>query len=138
MKRRAFTLIELLVALALSSLFLLLVCQSLGAFLRYCGRSLTSGENQQIVELVIGRIGDDVRQANLILPDSNKIQLCLASNGVRLDYALTSSKIRRQVNGHTEYLTDLNEIKNLSFSYPAAGLVTVSIDQITTSFALRN
>jgi prepilin-type N-terminal cleavage/methylation domain-containing protein len=137
-KRPGFTLIEMLVALALSGLFMVMVFQSLGAFWRYSNQLLTAGENQQIVDLVISRIGSDVRQANSILLDSNEHQLCLISNDVQLDYTLTSGKIRRRVNGRTEYLTDLDEIKNLSFAYPAAGLVTVAVDQTATGFALRN
>lgn len=138
MKKRGFTLIELLVAASIFAMLLGGIIYALGGELNIWKKITSSAANQQIANMVLYRMGRDIREAHEILPLSNQEKLALKIGPEQIEYSLSQGKIKRKKDGYSAYLTDKNDLQQLSFSYPAAGLVEIHLDNFTVKVGLRN
>lgn len=138
MRRKGFTLVELIISLTIFAMILVSTFYVLGVELRYWKEFVTDGEKQQIANIVIARIARDVRSASEIIPSSASQILLLSAGGETIEYSLIEKKVRRKKNATSSYLTDINDIKTLSFLYPTSNSVEISLENITTMVSLRN
>jgi hypothetical protein len=106
--------------------------------IKHWKRLADNSQHQQIVCLVMERMTIDIRQASAVLPTSNAEQLSLKVGTDTIEYLLASRKVGRKVNGRTAYLTDNDEIKALSFTYPSSHSVACSLEGNSTVITLRN
>ncbi|MFH1361875.1 MAG: type II secretion system protein [bacterium] len=138
MGKKGFTLVELLVCLSLVILLVGVILKTFKAELMFIGKIVQQNEHQQIENFVLGKIIKDLRSASQVLPSSNKKQLCLQVGADQIEYMIKDKKVRHLKNSYTQYLTDDQEIKELSFSYIAPGLVKIELDQLSAVISLRN
>lgn len=138
MRRKGFTLVELIISLTIFAMILVSTFYVLGVELRYWKKFVTDGEKQQIANMVITRIARDVRSASEVTPSSASQILLLSAGGETIEYSLIEKKVRRKKNAASSYLTDINDIKTLSFLYPTSNSVEISLENITTMVSLRN
>ncbi len=76
--------------------------------------------------------------AKEVLPGSDQDTLQLQLGTDTIEYSLSNNKVKRKKNNYSSYLTDVDDIKNLSFSFPGPGLAAVSIEGLSTTVYLRN
>ena len=138
MRRTGFTLIELIVSLTIFAMILGSIFYVLGVELKYWKKFVACGEKQQIANMVLARIARDVRGASNIIPSSGSQVLLLSVGGETVEYSLVDKKVRRKKNASSSYLTDIGDIKTLSFLYPTSKSVEISLENITTSVGMRN
>jgi len=138
MKRRAFTLVELIVSISIFLLLIGTIYYALGTQLRFLRKITNKGENQQISNMVLSRIVQDIRCAEEILSASNTNSLFLKVGSDTIEYALKNQKVKRKKNNYSSYLTDVEDIQKLTFSYPANRTVQISLEAWTTKAYLRN
>ena len=138
MKRRGFTLVELIVSLTIFTILLSGMYYAFGTELSFLKRMLGSCENQQISNMVLSRMAQDIRSAEDILADSDETTLLLKDGDSTIEYSLKNQKVRRRKNNYSSYLTDKDDVKALSFSYPEQKLVRITIGEWETQASLRN
>ncbi len=136
--KKGFTLVELLVSMAIFLILMGTVYFSFQLAIKHWKRLADNSQHQQIVCLVMERMTIDIRQASAVLPTSNAEQLSLKVGTDTIEYLLASRKVGRKVNGRTAYLTDNDEIKALSFTYPSSHSVACSLEGNSTVITLRN
>ena len=130
-----FTLIEFLVSLTIFSLLLGNLYYVLGVELRAWQKLTREIEHLQIVNMLIYRMGMDIRAAKVSSGGASELLLGIDSE-VR-GYTLADRKVRYRVNKFTAYLTTEDEIQKLSFSSNAK-LVGISLDDFEALISLRN
>ena len=137
-QKHGFSLVELITTLCLLLLLLGVISSTFIKQVRFCQKIAVACSKEQIKNFVIEKIKGDARTAQEILPDSNKERLVLRVDEDRIEYSIVNYKVRRRKNSYTQYLTDKNEILNLSFSYPANKTVEVSLEDFVARVSLRN
>jgi len=125
---KGFSLIELLITLSLSLLLLGTFSTVFLKQVRFCQNIARESAKEQIKNFVIEKIKQDIRAAKEIIPASNNKELVLVVEDKQVAYTLASAKVRRRQASYTQYLTDVNEIKNLSFDYPKEKLVKIILE----------
>jgi len=136
--KKGFTLVELLVSMAIFLVLLGAVYFSFQLELKHWKRLADKSQHWQIACLVRERMAADIRQASAVLEASNAEHLTLRVGTDTIEYFLTSRKVGRRVNGRTAYLTNDDEIKALSFSYPSSHFVACSLEGTAMVIAIRN
>jgi hypothetical protein len=79
----------------------------------------------------------EIRSADSIA-GSTLIQLKIKYGASLITYDYANNKIRRKKDASTAYLTDVGQVKSLSFSYPKPGLAIINLDQEKTGAFCRN
>jgi prepilin-type N-terminal cleavage/methylation domain-containing protein len=138
MRTKGFTLVEMIVALSIFAMLMGSVLHILDIELKLWNRLVLISEKQQISNLVLTRVVRDVRAAREIGPASSNEELVLNIGEDTIEYALVNKKVRRRKNGRSSYLTDADDLKELSFSYPAYKIVGIKLGDNTTRVYLRN
>ncbi|PIS31502.1 hypothetical protein COT42_00975 [Candidatus Saganbacteria bacterium CG08_land_8_20_14_0_20_45_16] len=133
-----FTLVELLISAALFSLVLAQLFVFLGCSLKSWDKTCAQAEKQQLCQAVLSRLSQDIHQASQVEPTSDASRLLLLVKQDLIEYSLSNGKVKRKKNMTTSYLTDNEEISNLSFSYPSQRLITVSLQKTVAQIALRD
>ncbi|OGC25654.1 hypothetical protein A2291_04490 [candidate division WOR-1 bacterium RIFOXYB2_FULL_42_35] len=133
-----FTLVELLVSLCIFSVLSGAMFFALGSQLRNWKRVAAFCESAQINNFALSGITTDIRAAAEIIPTSGQDMLILKIGADVIEYSLSDKKIKRRKNNYSAYLTDVNEVKQLTFDYPEAKLVRVSTEAFTAQAAIRN
>lgn len=136
--RQGFTLIELIISLIIFSIFLSGVLYSFNVDLGFWRKTVAQCEKEQITGFVLARITRDIRTAKAVLPGSDRDTLQLQVGTDIIEYSISNNKVKRKKNNYSSYLTDVDDIKNLSFSFPGPGLVAVTIADLSTTIYLRN
>ena len=138
MLKKGFTLVELIIALTIFALLSGGIYYALGTELDFWQRVVSQAEKQQINNAVMHRLVRDIRAAEEIMPSSDNFDLRLKHGAEIIEYTLVNQKVRRKKNLSASYLTDINEVTELFFAYPAPGLVEVYLNDLVTRAALRN
>ncbi len=136
--RKGFTLVELIVSLSLMMILAGGMFFALGQGLRGWRKIAGRAEELQIKNLAAERITGDIRFADQILAGSGSQEIILKINSDQISYKLVERKVRRKKGTVTAYLTCEDEVKNLSFSYPAADKVQIILDELAWKVGLRN
>ncbi|MEA3494033.1 MAG: type II secretion system protein [Candidatus Margulisiibacteriota bacterium] len=138
MGRKGFTLIELIVSLIIFSVFISGLFYSFKVNLGFWEKITGQCEKEQIAGFVLARITRDGRVAKEVLPGSSQHMLRLQIGADIIEYSLYNNKVKRKKNNYSSYLTDVDDINNLGFSFPSPGLVAVTIEDLSTTIYLRN
>jgi prepilin-type N-terminal cleavage/methylation domain-containing protein len=134
---RGFTLVELIVALTLLTALVGGLFFSFGQGLRNWRKITAAAAHLQVESIISERICREVR-LGAVLPASSSSEVFLKIDGEAVSYKLVDSKVRRKKGSTTAYLTDDKEIKRLFFSYPAAGAINITVDDLSFLVSGRN
>lgn len=137
-RRPGFTLVELVIAMSLLTILLGGLFFALGHGLRIWRKVAREVDRQQISNLVAERICRDIRAAGEILPSSSSEEVVLKIGSEVISYKLVNSKVRRKKGSSVAYLTSEKEVGALSFSFPAAVMVGISVGGFSTHVSIRN
>ncbi|MFA5839675.1 MAG: prepilin-type N-terminal cleavage/methylation domain-containing protein [Candidatus Margulisiibacteriota bacterium] len=136
--RKGFSLVEMIIALSLFACLFCSLYYFTGQSIRFWQRAADNCSHQQTENFVLEQIITAVRQSDQIMPTSSTSTLILSSEGENLQYSLTNHKVQRKKNGSIGYLTDENEINQLSFAYPSAKRVQISLETVSAEAYMRN
>lgn len=135
--KKGFTLIELLITLTIFSFFLTSFFYILGAQLRASNKVTLAASHSQTTNLLLNRIGRDVRAARQVLPDSSSLRLRLLIENDVIEYCFSGAGLKRKKNNSSSPLSSPGEIESLSFSYND-DLIETKINGKSLSASLRN
>jgi prepilin-type N-terminal cleavage/methylation domain-containing protein len=134
--RNGFTLLEIIIALALLSLFLMAGTRLFSAYFRTYRAAAHNASHLQIKLAVLREITRDCRGAKSVAAVNDRAVFYYADHTVAYD--LKNNKVRRTEGKSSAYLTDDNEIKELSFRLINPYLIRIKVDDLETEGALRN
>ena len=125
--RRAFTLIEILIAATLSCVLLSVIFLSAMTLARSWKMVERNADSLESAMISLDRMIMDARNSNGFGPSSSGAVLVLDNSGSTTSYDLNDGKVRRRVGGGSSYLTEEGRVTHLSFSYPSARLVVLTL-----------
>lgn len=135
--KKGFTLIELIISLTILTLVMGSSFYLLGTVLKSWNKTSKQTENLQIAQLVLDKISRDIRNAKGIKSGSSASELILDYGTKTVSYLYQNSKVGRKET-KVDYLTDVDDIKSLSFAYPKPKLVEINLDSWEVSILCRN
>ncbi len=138
MRKWGFTLVEMMIALTLSVLVLSAGTFMLSNYLRTYKKLSAAIEKNQVKQFVLNKLISDIRFAENINIGSEPQLLVLTLKDDILRYDYFNQKVRRRTNRSTAYLSEPEEIRSLSFTYPRPGLVLIALDDAKTGAYCRN
>lgn len=126
-KNNGFTLIEMIVGIFVMMLLLSSLTGIIVTTLRFNERIVKRALCVQNALSSLNTITSEIRASKGIVASSTKDKLILDFNTYFVSYDYNLGKIRRIKNLSSQYLTDNNLIKSLSFSYKSLNSANVSI-----------
>lgn len=136
--RKGFSLVEMIIALSLFACLFCSLYYFTGQTIRFWQRAAGNCSRQQTEDFVLEQIIAAVRQSDQIMPTSSSTTIILSCEGENMQYSIINHKVQRNKNGTIGYLTDENEIDRLSFSYPSAKRVQISLKTVSVEAFIRN
>jgi len=122
-----FTLVELVISLSLISILAIPLAGLMYSSVRYEKRAFQKQENLMNAASSLDLICGEIKASKEISPSSKPSKLILIFDFYSVSYDLSADKVRRTKNTSVSYLNPDGTINKLSFSYPSANSVIISI-----------